>query len=447
MQTETAKGPTAMTGTRTSLSGNGKWLALSAAILGWMFDGLEMGLFPLVARPAMMELMEGAGPGAIGPWIGNIHALFLIGAAFGGVVFGWLGDRIGRTKAMMWSVLAYSIFSGMCAFATAPWHIGTFRFLAALGMGGEWALGVALVSEVFPNKSRPFMAGLIGAAANVGFLMVALLSLGLNSVVASLTGFFSAILPASMAEALVANGAWRLLFLMGAMPALLTFFIRVFVPESELWKNVHEKQARKVSVQEIFRPGLLKHTVLGSLLGAVALLGTWGSVQWIPAWGHKLSNGQAGVRETLQICSALGAIVFTLLAALLADRFNRKVVYLTMSVLSLGACAVLFRLPMEYGFGLQFWTFLVGGLTASFYGWLPLYLPELFPTRLRATGSGFAFNSGRILAAGGAVISGSLLAAYNGDFARMCAVISLIYVFGIVLIFFAPETKGKPLPE
>ncbi len=447
MQTEIAKGPITMSGPRTSLEGKGKWLALSAAILGWMFDGLEMGLFPLVARPAMMELMEGAGPGAIGPWIGNIHALFLIGAAFGGVVFGWLGDRIGRTKAMMWSVLAYSIFSGMCAFAAAPWHIGTFRFLAALGMGGEWALGVALVSEVFPNKSRPFMAGLIGAAANVGFLMVALLSLGLNSVVASLTSFFSAVLPASMAQALVANGAWRLLFLMGAMPALLTFFIRVFVPESELWRNVHKKQDQKASVQDIFRGGLLKHTVLGSLLGAVALLGTWGSVQWIPAWGHKLSNGQAGVRETLQICSALGAIVFAILAALLADRFNRKAVYLTMSVLSLGACAVLFRLPMEYGAGLQFWTFLVGGLTASFYGWLPLYLPELFPTRLRATGTGFAFNSGRVLAAGGAVISGSLLAAYNGDFARMCAVISLIYVFGIVLIFFAPETKGKPLPE
>lgn len=447
MQTETVAGSKVGAGGQGGLAGKGKWLALSAAILGWMFDGLEMGLFPLVARPAMLELMDGAPAGAIGPWIGKIHALFLIGAALGGVVFGWLGDRFGRTKAMMWSVLAYSLFSGMCALATEPWHIGALRFLAALGMGGEWALGVALVSEVFPNKSRPFMAGLIGAAANVGFLLVALLSLGLNSVVAGLTGTFSAILPAAMAEALVANGAWRLLFLMGALPALLTFFIRVFVPESELWKSVQVKQARKVSVQEIFRPGLLKSTVLGSLLGAVALLGTWGSVQWIPAWGDKLSNGQAGVRETLQICSALGAILFTIIAAMLADRFNRRAVYLTMSVLSLGACAVLFRLPMEYGAGLQFWTFVVGGLTASFYGWLPLYLPELFPTRLRATGSGFAFNSGRVLAAGGALISGALLAAYGGDFARMCSVISLVYIFGIVLIFFAPETKGKPLPE
>src|SRR5688572_17580558 len=142
MQTETMAGPKVNAGGKSGLEGKGKWLALSAAVLGWMFDGLEMGLFPLVARPAMMELMEGATAGAIGPWIGNIHALFLIGAALGGVVFGWLGDRVGRTKAMMWSVLAYSLFSGMCAFATEPWHIGTFRFLAALGMGGEWALGV-----------------------------------------------------------------------------------------------------------------------------------------------------------------------------------------------------------------------------------------------------------------------------------------------------------------
>lgn len=447
MQTQSVERVRRISGSPGVDSGKGKWLALSAAILGWMFDGLEMGLFPLVARPAMLELMGAENAGAIGPWIGNIHALFLVGAAFGGVVFGWLGDRVGRTKAMMWSVLAYSLFSGLCAFAAEPWHIGTFRFLAALGMGGEWALGVALVSEVFPNKSRPFMAGLIGAAANLGFLLVALLSLGLNSVVTGLSGFFSTLLPASVAEALVANGAWRLLFLMGAIPALLTFFIRVFVPESELWKSVAAKEAGKPAVREIFRPGLLKYTVLGSLLGAVALLGTWGSVQWIPAWGHKLSNGQAGVRETLQICSALGAMLFSILAALLADRFSRKSVYMAMSLLSLGACAVLFRLPMEYGPGLQFWTFLVGGLTASFYGWLPLYLPELFPTRLRATGSGFAFNSGRVLAAGGAVISGALLAAFNDDYARMCSVISLVYLLGIILIVFAPETKGKPLPD
>jgi SHS family sialic acid transporter-like MFS transporter len=258
MQTDTMAGPKTTQG-KSGLEGKGKWLALSAAILGWMFDGLEMGLFPLVARPAMLDLMGAEGASKAGLWIGNIHALFLIGAALGGVAFGWLGDRIGRTKAMMWSVLAYSLLSGACAFATEPWHIGAFRFLAALGMGGEWALGVALVSEVFPNKSRPFMAGLIGASANVGFLLVALLSLGLNSVVAGLTGFFSSILPDAWANALVANGAWRLLFLMGALPALLTFFIRVFVPESHKWEEASKTEEAKkhAPVAEIFKPGQL----------------------------------------------------------------------------------------------------------------------------------------------------------------------------------------------
>lgn len=438
---------------KAGLEGNGKWLALAAAILGWMFDGLEMGLFPLVARPAMVELMGPEGAPRVGFWIGNIHALFLIGAALGGVAFGWLGDRIGRTKAMMWSVLAYSLLSGACAFASEPWHIGLFRFLAALGMGGEWALGVALVSEVFPNKSRPFMAGLIGASANVGFLLVALLSLGLNSVIAGLTGFFSALLPETWANALVANGAWRLLFLMGALPALLTFFIRVFVPESHKWEEASKSEdaKKRTPVAEIFKPGQLHLTLIGAFLGAVALLGTWGSVQWIPAWGHKLASQAGiathGVREALQIASAIGAILFPIVAAWLADKLNRRTVYLSLCVLSLVSCAILFRLPMQYGNGMLFWTFIVGGLTASFYGWLPLYLPELFKTRVRATGTGFAFNSGRVIAALGTVVAGVLLTTFKEDYAKMCSVISLVYVVGIILIFFAPETKGKPLPE
>src|SRR5690606_2024914 len=188
-----------------------------------------------VARPAMLELMGPERMGNFGTWMSIIIAMFLVGAALGGVVFGWLGDRIGRTRAMVWSVLAYSLFSGLCAFAVAPWQIAGLRFLAALGMGGAWALGVALVMEVWPGKSRPLMAGLIGAAANVGFLAVALMSLALHGIIASVGAFLQAVLPDATASALLANGAWRMLFLLGAMPAFLTLFIRLFVPESEVW--------------------------------------------------------------------------------------------------------------------------------------------------------------------------------------------------------------------
>lgn len=421
-----------------------KWLALSAAIIGWMFDGLEMGLFPLVGRPAMLEFT--GSDAASGFWFSIIIATFLVGAAFGGLLLGWLGDRIGRTRAMVWSVLAYSVFSGLCAFTTDPWQMAVLRFLAALGMGGQWSLGVALVMEIFPSKSRPLMAGLIGAAANVGFLLIALLSLGLASFIASITGVLHAVLPDQMAAALVANRAWRLLMLLGALPALLTFFIRIFVPESEMWRESSRHRAAP-RMGEMFAGGLGRLVLLGSLLGTVALLGTWGSVQWIPAWADKLSNKASGAREAAQIASALGAIVFPVLVALVAEKLNRRATYFTLALLSLLACQWLFRSGIGYGPTFLSWTFLVGGLTAGFYGWLPLYLPELFPTRLRAMGAGFTYNAGRILAAGGTLGAGGLVARFHGDFGRMCAVISLVYILGMVLIWFGPETKGKALPE
>ncbi len=428
-------------------SEKGKWLALTAAFLGWMFDGLEMGLFPLVARPAMMELMGPDSMDSFGTWMSIIIAMFLVGAALGGVLFGWLGDRIGRTRAMVWSVLSYSLLSGLCAFATDPWQIAVLRFLAALGMGGEWALGVALVMEIWPSKSRPFMAGLIGAAANVGFLLVALISLGLASVITHVGAFLHMVLPASAAEALLANGSWRMLFLLGATPAFLTLFIRLFVPESERWREAVKEYGRGPRLGDLFARKQIRGTVVGSALGAIALLGTWGSVQWIPSWGDKLSGGMTGAREMLQMYSAIGAIAFSLLAGILADTLNRRPAYFLLSGACLVACAILFRMPMTYGTELFFWTFLVGGLTASFYGWLPLYLPELFPTRMRATGAGFAFNAGRVIAAAGTLGAGALLNAFNEDYARMCALISLIYLVGMVVIWFGPETRGKPLPE
>src|SRR3979409_610235 len=148
-----------------STSNFGKWMALTAALLGWLFDGLEMGLFPLVQKPALDELV-GADQRTL--WMGIMTSFFLVGAATGGVLFGWLGDRIGRVRSMMLSVLTYALVSGLCGLADQAWQIGILRFVAALGMGGEWSLGVALINEIWPDRSRAFLAGLIGAAANVG---------------------------------------------------------------------------------------------------------------------------------------------------------------------------------------------------------------------------------------------------------------------------------------
>src|SRR5438874_12883804 len=212
----------------------GRWLALAAALLGWMFDGLEMGLFPLVARPALMDLLQLTDDQVIGRWIAVATASFLVGAATGGVLFGWLGDRIGRVRAMTLSVLTYAVFSGLCGLSTSAGQVAGLRFLSALGMGGEWSLGVALVMEVWPNRSRAMLAGLIGAIANVGHMLPGVIGYGLALVLGPMHGWLVNVgLPQGWVDRLLAHEGWRVLMFMGVLPAFLTFFVRMLVPESK----------------------------------------------------------------------------------------------------------------------------------------------------------------------------------------------------------------------
>ena len=403
---------------------------LIAAFLGWMFDGLEMGLFPINARPALQQMQMSQGLVAtdafVGQWMGYATAAFLFGAAFGGVIFGWLGDKIGRVKAMALSILVYSLFTGLIYFATEPWHLAAVRFIAALGMGGEWSLGVALVMEVWPEKHRPLMAGIIGAAANVGFALIAIIGM-----------FFK-----------VTTDSWRWVALVGAAPALLTFVIRLFVPESEKWHAAVSASTEKTRpLSEILSMPLLKHTLIAIMLSSIALIGTWGSVQWLPLWADKLAGvGDPTAKAYTGCASAIGAVVGCLLGAWFGGFVTRRVGYFLLCLGSLATCQWLFRGFDSYGASFLAMTFVVGGLTAAFYGWLPLYLPELFPTRVRATGQGLSYNAGRILAAVGALQMGSLMQTFEGSYARAGAIITIIYVVGMFVIWIAPETKGKPLP-
>ena len=218
----------------------GKWMALTAALLGWMFDGFEIGMFPLVGHNALKDVLGSeiaSRPGLETEWFGVIMSVFLIGAATGGVIFGWLGDRIGRVRSMALSICTYAVFTGLCGFATEAWHIAVLRFIASLGMGGEWALGVALVTELWPDSSRAFLAGLIGAAANVGMLLVGLLSLVLVSFIAGAGNVMLNLgLSQEAVDAMLRGEGWRLLMVAGALPAFLTVFIIYFVPESRKWQ-------------------------------------------------------------------------------------------------------------------------------------------------------------------------------------------------------------------
>ncbi|MCC6234131.1 MAG: MFS transporter [Verrucomicrobiales bacterium] len=405
-----------------------QWMTLWAAFLGWMFDGMEMGIFPLVARPALQEMQVVAGivdEAFVQRWMGIVTATFLLGAAAGGLVFGWLGDRIGRVRAMSWSILSYSLFTGLCYLATEPWHLAVMRFLAALGMGGEWALGVALVMETWPEAKRPLMAGLIGAAANLGYCLIALIAIQFP------------ITPTS----------WRWVMMVGAAPAALTFLIRLFVPESEKWRESVRTRAAH-PLREIFAASLISRTLVGIGVASIPLIATWGIVQWIPLWADQLSGGQApAVKAYTQLAQSFGAVVGCLIAPMLGNLLGRRALYCVLCLCSLAACSVLFRGVHAYGSMFVTMVFCVGLTTASFYGWLPLYLPELFPTRVRATGQGLSFNFGRILAALGAWQMPALMAFFDKSYPKAGATMVLIYLLGATFIWFAPETRNRSLPE
>jgi len=408
----------------TTKTSTAQWLTLSAAFLGWMLDGLEQGLFPLIARPALQEMLSVQGDREVGLWMGWLTAFFLLGAAAGGAAFGWLGDKIGRVKAMGLSILAYSLFTGACYFATAPWHLAAFRFLAALGMGGQWSLGVALVMETWPERHRPILAGAIGAAANVGFLLI---------------GAIAYLFP-------ISAGSWRWIMLVGAAPALLTFFIQFYVPESKRW----QQSAAAASVRPfhlLFAAGMRKRLAIAITLSSVVLIGTWGSVQWMPLWADRLTGGtDPAAKAMTSMILSCGAILGGFLGSFLA-KFGRRPSYCLFCLVTYGLCWVLFHQVTTYGAAFIILCFFVGAFSCTFYGWLPLYLPELFPTNIRATAQGVSYNSGRILAAAGAIGAGQLVSYYEGSYARMGLAITVIYLLGAIVIWAAPETKGRPLPD
>jgi MFS family permease len=360
----------------------------------------------------------------VGRWMGWTTALFLWGAALGGILFGWLGDKIGRVRAMSASILCYSLFTGFCYFATEPWHLAALRSIAALGMGGEWALGVALVMELWPENKRPMLAGLIGASANVGFALIAVIAIAFP----------------------VIKDSWRWVMLVGAAPALLTFFIRIFVPESVRWQRAAQERVVH-PLREIFRPPLLRQTLIAIVLSSVVLIATWGAIQWLALIGQeRAGSAEPRAKGITQAISAFGSVLGCLAGAWLS-RFGRRPAYFVLCLLALGTTTWLFRFTHHYDFEFLLFVLLAGASTGAFYGWLPLYLPELFPTRVRATAQGLSYNLGRILAGFGALQMAALVQRLGGNHEQAGAAIVLIYAVGMITIWLARETRGQPLPE
>lgn len=428
------------------LSAGSRRHVLGAAFAAWMFAGLENGLFVLIHRQMMRELLgSDAAETLITQWLAWNQAAFMLGAAAGGWLFGWLGDRLGRTRALGLSVLCYSLLTLASWFVGDPSLMWAMRFLAMLGFGGTWPNAVSLVSEAWPSASRPFLAGLLGTAANVGMVLIA----GIGWLYP------------------VTDTDWRWTLLVGGGPALIGIWILWRVPESVRWLRERQKQHLAAPGNptagppfgELFRPPLLQRTLLGIALGSVPVIGTAANGNWVVPWADRVAAERATVggsgsaakasgkgsateasrRKAWTLMSRSGGGVFgSLLGGLAATLAGRRLSYFLISLASLATSSVLFsQLTPEHPW-FNTAAFLLGMFGVTYFGWLPLFLPELFPTRVRAAGSGIAFNSGRIAAAAVTLFVGLSMQNFAGDYAKIGFCTGLIYAAGMLLIWMAP---------
>jgi MFS family permease len=412
-----------------TLSRKARLVVLFAAFSGLLFDGIELGLMPIASISVTRSLAGGRFTDALaGDWFARFTVALMLGAAVGGIVFGALGDRIGRTRAMAVSILFYSVFSGAGLLVGSLEHMLALRFFVGLGVGGMWPNGVALVSECWPNVSRPMVAGIVGAGLNTGILLL--------SQIARIWH--------------ITPDSWRWLFGWSAVPGLLGVAALCFVPESPRWLSTRAGAARRTvtPLRELFRPPLLRVTLLGIILGSIPMIGAWAASKWMIPWADTIGGAaQPGYKAVTQGYWALGAVLGSFFGAQLAGILGRRLSYF---LISLGSTALtsglfLFTAPLQAAFLPT--VFAQGFIATLFFGWLPLYLPELFPTNVRATGSGIAYNTGRFATAAGVFVAGTLVVWFGGDFAKVGAVMGLIYSLGMVAIWWAPETSNRDLPD
>src|SRR5688572_5820690 len=379
-----------------------QWKSGIASWLGWFFDGLELHLYTLIALPLVVQLLavSSAADPAVKEKSAYIQAAFLVGWAVGGAFFGRLGDLIGRSRALALTVLTYACCTGLCAFAQTWWQLMLFRFVAALGIGGEWAVGASLLAETWPRAWRPWMAAVLQTGVNLGILLGA-----------AVVGILTLVLP---------PGSERWVFLVGVLPALLVFWIRRHVPEPETWKRAGAALEKKPGARELFRGAVLSTTVRTTIVCALGLSAWWMFMFWHPQHFRRLL-GAEGVPagEMTRLISAsfflvnFLAIVGNFAAGLLAKRVgNRRAIVLMFAGLALAMIGA-FGVPRDFSALAWVWCPAIGFFSGLF-GLFTMYLPPLFPTLLRTTGAGFCYNIGRIAAAIASLVFG--LFAPVGDF-------------------------------
>ena len=412
-----------------------QWLVLAIASAGWIFDAFEGQVFNITRNQLLADILHVASNDPAIQRYGDLFlGVFLVGGTVGGVFFGWLGDRMGRRPTMMLTILMYSIFSGLTYFADALWEVGILRFLVAMGVGGEWAVAAALVAEVFPKNARAHASGIFHSSSNVGTWMAALAGLAVGA-------------------------HWRYAYLVGVVPALLILWVRAGVTEPETWLAARQKAVAGLGVRlGSFRDLLLnpvwgRRAVLGLFLAAVGLGTFWG----VTVAGQDLARemllrngvpaGEAAEKAKFAygIVEAVGAGLGMLSFGPVSAWLGRKRTFILFQLCALVIIPLTCYLPGSYGallVLLPFYGFFTNGMHAGF----AVYFPELFPHHLRSTGAGFCFNGGRLLAAPILLFSGWLKALPGVDLRLAITLLGLIFIPGILIVSFLPETKDQPLP-
>ncbi len=428
------------------------WLVIAAGWAGWGFDVFDALLFNFVSPnciPALLGLPHGSAEARAATvfWTGAMTSILLIGWAIGGVLFGWVADRVGRKRALFTTIALYAVGTALCAISTSMWQLVLFRSVASLGIGGEWGIGAALIAESVPERRRVEAGVIMYTSSPVGIALASLVNY-------QVAGVWFADQPQT---------SWRWVFLAGLVPILLAFCIRLFIRESPQWE-AQSKLVAPPALRELFQPGMRSITLSGFVPAVTALLTWWACNAFIPLLGSILSSEHSAAAGLSPAAASLlsevwkgraanlfniGGLVGSLAAIPLGRLVGRRQMFSGYFAFSSVALLATFGLDLAPGLRLAMLLPLGAGIYGIFAAF-SFYLPELFPARLRAMGAGFCYNIGRLFAAAGPVLVGSISAAAGGSSAVIIHTMLWLAVVpcaaAIATHFFVIETRGRALP-
>jgi MFS family permease len=445
------------------------WFVFAMASLAWLFDCLDQQIFILVRKDALKHLLPSTMDASqIGAYSGYATSIFMIGWATGGLIFGSVGDWFGRAKTLTLTVLLYSVCTGLSAFSTGWFDFAVYRFITGMGVGGVFGLAVTLVADSLPANSRTGALGTLQALSAVGNISSGLIYL-----------FISRLVKGQVIEP---GNSWKIMFLVGALPAFLCVFLQLKLKEPEAW--VKARAEGKISgvkfgsYSELFGDAILRrNAIFGMLLCVAGIIGVWGIGFFAPdlvkdvITNNLIAQGAPPERIAEEvprlvayngISQNIGAFIGMMGFAYVAQAIGRRIAFAIAFVLAMVATIAYFQ--TFNGIQHIWMTAVMGICQMALFGGFAIYLPELFPIRLRSTGTSFCYNVGRYVAASGPITLGLLqlrlaekakqipdaveAATFRIDaFRDACSYMSVIFLVGLIAVYFLPETKGRPLPQ